>query len=54
MPRMGPALGTSKTPVHQKLRSVEDREAETFRDGIDGEDAFHNSWAGSDPDPGVI
>src|SRR3989442_2169540 len=42
-------LGSSETPVDKKLRSVEDRESETFRDGIDGDDAFHSSWAGSDP-----
>src|SRR5262249_22067265 len=41
--RLGGRLGGAHTPVKQTLRSVEDREAEAARDGIDGEDTFHRS-----------
>jgi hypothetical protein len=42
LPRVRPSLGAAQTPVDKQLRAVEDREAEPFRDGVDGKDAFHS------------
>src|SRR5262245_39358655 len=43
-----------ESPVNEHLGTIEKRKAESFSDGVNGENALHGVWTGSDPDPEVM